>query len=667
MLETVFSNKRIIIYGTGINSISFIEEYCNIANILCCIDKTKLSGKCNGIPIMTWEDIEPGMADCVVIAANPKHVRDIYFRIIYDCERNNLEIYDWMGVDLKKGYLYEYVATDTTYLFADSRKTELFHEIDTHDAISFDLFDTLIMRRVMEPADVFDLVDCSLSENCPIKGRFKEIRRSCEIKTDSAVNGFNAIYKQMGLDMTLSSDELDEIAELELNCERELIVRRDGMLELFDYAIESGKQVFIISDMYLGKEVLKEILDDLGITGYKEIFVSCDYRKTKNRGLFEIYKSLVDADSFLHIGDNDEADGQSAVKCGIDSFLVPSGLSLIRASSIRRVLVYAKGGLNRRIIGELIADVFNDPFSICRKSNDISISNIKTIGSRIAAPIVYLYISSLFELLKEKKYDKVLLGSRDGYIFNRLIKEGYCGADPSRFVYFYISRILAYKLGMGNPTVDADYKKYLKADDRRRLEEDEDYSAGIETVPYGRTKEAFEEYLEKNGICHEGHYLFCDLISGGTVHHSIKVLFQNDLDGFYLNRTFSYMDRELSCFSVFNREDYPLDQLMVDRLETLLCSPEPSVKDIDKDTGFIFENETRSKEELELLGRIQDEIVNGVHCITDYADIYCSKLDKMLAVILITMFDHMEMQGALTQMTEWIHYDTNGEQVRVFS
>ena len=662
-----FWGRSIIVYGTGINAGRFIEEHHGKCNIICCIDKTKMSGECNGIPIKTWDDIEPGMADCLVVAANPKHVRDIYFRIIFDCERNGLEIYDWMGVDLRRGYLYENIAANTRYLYSGDRKAELIHEIDTHEAISFDLFDTLIMRKVMEPVDVFDLVDRRLPDNCPVKGRFKVIRRSCELKHDSVINGFDGIYEQMGEDTDLTVRELDEIAALELKCERELIIRRNEMVEAFDYAVRSGKQVYIISDMYLGAQFLSGILDELGIKGYKDIYVSCDYRKTKSRGLFEVYKDEVTADSFLHIGDNDEADGDAAVRCGIDSFIVPSGISLMRASAIRKLLIYAKGDLNRRIIGELIADTFSDPFSLCGDRNDIIVRKISTLGSCIVAPIVYLYINKLLETKNKKKYDRVLLGSRDGYIINRIIKEGYKDACESEFTYFYISRILAYKLGMGNPIVDKDYRRYIEADDRRKLEEDTEYIAGREPVPYRKTKEAFEEYLNRCDLSYKGKYLFCDLISGGTVQHSLKVLFENGLDGFYLNRTFSYMERELDYSSVFCREDYPLDQVMVDRLETLLCAPEPSVRDIDNESGFVFEKETRSRDELDLLGRIQDDIVRGVRYTTELADIYETEPEKMLAVTLIQMMDHMRMAGELSLMKEWIHNDINGEQVKVFN
>lgn len=57
--------------------------------------------------------------------------------------------------------------------------------IDGYDAISFDLFDTLIMRKVLEPVDIFDLIQ----ERIKYKGieisDFKKKRRTAEIRSHS--------------------------------------------------------------------------------------------------------------------------------------------------------------------------------------------------------------------------------------------------------------------------------------------------------------------------------------------------------------------------------------------------------------------------------------------------------------------------------------------------
>ncbi|WP_029201255.1 hypothetical protein [Oribacterium sp. NK2B42] len=658
----ILHNKRIIVYGTGINSKHFIDENKNVSAIVCVIDNTILSGFFNGIPIYTWEEIEPDAADCLVIAANPKHTKEIYYRLIYDCDRNGLAIYDWRGIDLRKAYRYEYILPETYNLYSKNRRENLLKAIDNHEAISFDLFDTLLMRRVIAPEDVYDIVDRKLPNTSILKGQFKKIRRECELESNSVIKGFEKIYDQLIIKANISKEEAEYIARIELATEKELLVCREGMREIFEYAVKTGKRVNIISDMYFGKEELEKILEFHGIRGYEKIYVSCDFGKSKRKGLFDVYKHEVKAGSYLHIGDNDETDGISAEKHGIDSFLIPSGIMLLRASNIRRLLYYAKGVTNRLFIGELIADVFNDPFCLCGRNGVVPVNTSRILGKYFVAPIIFTYVKELLYIQKEKNYDKVLLGSRDCYLFSKIVKNLFPSEYNLKYVYIYISRELAFKLGMGNEIVDKDYEKYLVIDDRRRIEEDPEFLSGREVIPYRKTKESYERYLKKLGIDKSGRYLFCDLISGGTVQHSLVPAFEKELEGFYLNRTFSYMDRKLNYISVFEREDYPHDQLMVDRLETLICSPEPSVKNIDEKGDFIFGHETRSKSELTLLNEIQKEIIDSV---CDFIN-HKYDIEKYMSIDCLIMLDNLNLYGELEQMKDWIYFDSNGEQVRLF-
>ena len=663
---SILADKKIIIYGSGINAQSFIEAHRDESEIVCCIDRYRVSGACCGIPIYMWDDIAPNMADCIVIAANDKHIREIYFRIIFDCDRNELEIYDWRMTNLRAAYRYAKMPPEFVKFFEKNRRKALLDEIDNHDAISFDMFDTLVMRPTVSPEDMFDYIDCQLEEDSKVKGCFKQTRKLCEIESDAAVSGYPCIYERMKELTDMSEMEIRRISDFEVKCEKELIVCRDGMKEIFEYALMKGKKVYIVSDMYFSKDILAEILKNCGIVGYSDIFVSSEYRKTKRRGLFEIFKNSVSGEKFLHIGDDDEADGQNAEACGIDSFIVPSGVSLLRSSDLRGVLYYAKGGLNRRIIGELISTIFNDPFCLCGSCGKVDIVTCRGIGESIVAPIVYLYLHNVEKRIESNNYDKVLLGARDGFIFDRILHELSDEIDESRYCYLYISRILAYKLGMGDEVVNKDYENYVKLDPRRKIDDDMDFVAGDVDVPYKKTKEAYWKYLSENSIDDRGRYLFCDLISGGTVQHSILPLFRNGIEGFYLGRTHSYANRVLKYTSIYAKNDFPLNQLMIDRLEMLISSDEPSVIDIDSDCNFVFAKETRKQEDMMTLRKIQAEIVKGTIKIREMGKIYKSEIDRMLPVKLLMLMDYMSMSGEIAQLRDWVYEDINGERVKVF-
>ncbi|MBR3623439.1 MAG: hypothetical protein IKN43_08855, partial [Selenomonadaceae bacterium] len=604
-----FSNKKLIIYGTGQIAERFLCEYNDTLNVVCCLDRSKRDGFFCDIPIKTWEEIDEETADCLVIASSYKFLNEIYCRIIYDCDRNHLEVYDNHGVNLRDMYRYEYIPYNVLPLLKSDRKDLLKREIDAHEAISFDLFDTLVMRKVMEPEDVFKWIVRKLDDSCPVKETFYFLRKNCESKVNAVIKGVDEIYRQIEREAGLKQHELDYICELEKIVEKELIVPRLGMKEIFDYAISKAKKVNIISDMYLDTATLKQILETFGFCGYANIFVSCERGTSKEEKLFDVYKEEVKADSYLHIGDNQYADGECAKEYGIDVFLIPSGLNMLRASSLRKILFYAKGEVNRRLIGECIAELFQDPFALCGTGAKIPVATPKVLARCFVAPIVYKYLEVLKAELQRKKYDKVLLGARDGYIFDRIIKEvPSLGLNPDDFVYLYISRVLGFKLGLGNPAVDADYKKYTEFTELNNFANDDDTSNDDE-IPYHATKENYKKYLGKIGVDLSGKYLFCDLISSGTVQHSIQNMFLQTLDGFYLGRDYFISERQISYTSVFDKGERQEDQMLNDRLETLIVPSETSVLGMNRKGEFIFDAEQRSEEELSLLKDIQCEIV----------------------------------------------------------
>lgn len=659
-----FLHRRVIVYGTGINAASFIDRYQEKANILCCLDKNKRSGSFRGVAILSWEDIEFGDADAVVIAASDKYISDIYFRIIYNCDRNQLGIYDWHGVNLREVYRYEYIPYHVRPLLRSDRKELLKKEIDAHEAVSFDLFDTLIMRRVMEPEDVFKYVAIKLADDCPIKENFFLLRKECEMKVNAVVHGFESIYREMERKAGLQAHELDYVAEVEIACEKEILLPRQGMKEIFDYAVASGKRVNIVSDMYLKKDVLEEIIVSFGFSGYEDILVSCDYGTTKGEELFARYQESVHASSYLHIGDNAFADGVNARSHGIDSFLIPSGIDLLRASSMRRVLYYAKGNFNRRVLGEFIAKLFRNPFSLCGSGGEVPVEAFSVLGKCFLAPIVFIYLKKVKEKISKEKFDKILLGARDGYLFDKIIKLGLTDMEPSQFEYVYISRVLAFQLGLGHPMVDEDYNKYSKFVDLNDFRK-ETIDNEID-IPYKSTKENYKVYLNEHGIDLSGKYLFCDLVSSGTVQHSIQYMFSQGLEGFYLGRNYFLSERQIDATSVFDMGEIPKDQMLIDRLETFISSDEPSVIGMNHQGEFIFAEEQRSENELLMLTHIQDEIIKGVHDLIEMSAIFDDELDKKLAYSFLKSFDNLLFTGELSQLNQWIYYASGNEKIKLF-
>jgi len=197
--------------------------------------------------------------------------------------------------------------------------------INRHHVICFDIFDTLIERTVDKPSDIFCLVGAQIlgreykDEFCEARvlaeKRAREKTKSGEVTLDEVYMCLPEQYKK--------SDEYLKTAEIE--AELNHCVIKKNMVGTYNYCVTSNKIVFLVSDMYLPKPVVSQIVQNCGITGFKEIYVSNVYGCNKISGkLFEIVaseNSLPKAE-ILHIGDSVKADFIGARKAGIQSYLI---------------------------------------------------------------------------------------------------------------------------------------------------------------------------------------------------------------------------------------------------------------------------------------------------------------------------------------------------------
>ena len=199
--------------------------------------------------------------------------------------------------------------------------------LENVDIISFDVFDTLILRpEVSIPSDVFSLI-------YPQDGYFKarrieaeRVARSKALEQGREDISLCEIYK--ALYPTHSDSELEEAMALEINTELRVCNVNPEALALFR-SIQNGKygkkHVIITSDMYLSRDVIFTILTSSGfdLEGV-DIFISSEYGLTKRSGsLFKKVMELepIEPKCVLHIGDNLISDYLKPRKCGMRSFL----------------------------------------------------------------------------------------------------------------------------------------------------------------------------------------------------------------------------------------------------------------------------------------------------------------------------------------------------------
>lgn len=235
----------------------------------------------------------------------------------------------------------------------------LIREIENHDIISFDIFDTLVMRKVYVNKDVFRIMAQRLD---PVWGiDFFTARTAAEATLSRETYPYiEEIYDDVSVRCPcLKGQEAALIAD-EIALERELIIPRRDVVAIFDLAKQMGKMVNIVSDMYFHEDTIRSILNDVGITGYHKLLVSSEYNSSKPQQLFEKYLAEIPAGRCLHVGDSWVCDILPAGKLGIDTF---------RLKMSTEIYEYEENTIppsdlqQRTRVAEYVAVQYNSPFS----------------------------------------------------------------------------------------------------------------------------------------------------------------------------------------------------------------------------------------------------------------------------------------------------------------
>lgn len=174
------------------------------------------------------------------------------------------------------------------------------------DFVSFDIFDTLILRKCGKPGMIFHLID-------EIYAGFAEQRATANSDarklSDMEEITLDEIYSLLA--NVYGKEQAEKLKELEIKTELSQCVPNGEMLQYYNELLSDGKRIFLISDMYLPSDVIRQILEKCGIRGYEKLYVSSEYRKTKRSGsLFDLVLSeqSLKPENLTHIGDHPLAD-----------------------------------------------------------------------------------------------------------------------------------------------------------------------------------------------------------------------------------------------------------------------------------------------------------------------------------------------------------------------
>ena len=280
--------------------------------------------------------------------------------------------------------------------------------------ISFDIFDTLVKRPLFNPDDLFYLMQKKFGRD------FYKIRRHSEdtARTNLYKEGSNfqdvnllEIYSTMQDEYDLSFNVCTDLMAEEVRLELQFAEARQSAKELYDVAKAIGKEIIIVSDMYLSRDIIEAILEKCGYSGYSRLFLSSEERLTKfnNGELFSHISNLLGTSNILHIGDNIVSDIENAKSKGFQTIYFPKAKDVFEEKFPK--LQTPKSLALRTMLGLVINQYFDNPFISFNDDSDFNIDpylmGLFPVGMHLVALNRWIFSYS---------YETICYLARDGYL-----------------------------------------------------------------------------------------------------------------------------------------------------------------------------------------------------------------------------------------------------------
>lgn len=306
-----------------------------------------------------------------------------------------------------------------------------------YDVVSFDVFDTLLLRPFSHPTDLFYLVGIALEYP-----DFRHTRIECEErarqKTYRERGTYEVTLREIWEEMERQTGiPCERGMQTEWDCEKKCCFANPYMLRVVRELRRRGRPLAAVSDMYLGADRIRELLSTNGYGEWEDSFVSCDYGVSKgDGGLYEVLRKAVGQEhTIAHVGDNEQSDVRQARRHGIVPFWYAPVQSLggrYRAEDLSAVT----GSLYRGLVN---AQLHNGLTVYSREYE---------YGFVYGGLFVTGYCRFIHRYAREHDMEKLLFLSRDGAVLLRAYRLLYPDEAGST-VYAYWSRLAAVKLTAG--------------------------------------------------------------------------------------------------------------------------------------------------------------------------------------------------------------------------
>ena len=356
-----FQNRRIVVYGTGINAEAVLKSFPEL-NILALMDGKQAGEYLYGKRIISMDEARLLNVEVIIIAAEVVSSYIISERIRPFCIENHITLLNMYGYDEVK--LHRQVL-EQELKYINSNKKQLMQQIQVHDVICFQLLDVLCACTYFDK----DSFWCALEENIAGDERLnvsnfaRNRKRAEERLQKNQVYTLEDVYNIFQTVTSVSREERKQLCKTEEHFLLEGFIPKNQGIDLLNWASEQGKKIYIISELHISKENLERLLRELGIKNYQVVIQESLFHLTFSKGALRVGLGEDFGKRTLYIGTNEKNNLILPQLYDMDIFLVKNAWSMMeRFSEYKQGKDEFINDSRQNKITEFVQYTYNSPF-----------------------------------------------------------------------------------------------------------------------------------------------------------------------------------------------------------------------------------------------------------------------------------------------------------------
>ena len=323
------------------------------------------------------------------------------------------------------------------YFKRDQAFAEMVVTAPSTKLVIFDIFDTLLIRPLLDPQFVKKIVAARLggtlgNSYLQWRDRAEAVARS---KNGRDV-GLDEILDELGRLSGLGPDDLQALRREEEQVERKTVGPRPEGVALFKAAVASAKRVVLASDMFLPQALIETMLEENGIAGHHGIYLSNAIGLRKDSGKLYRYimeKERTEGEATVVVGDNERADFQIPCDLGMKPLHILRPVELARAVP-RLCALVENPGINRDMdshlaLGLIVKKNFQPLFYPEFDPNSLFPAKPHAIGYSVLGPLVLSFAQWLGKRSLQNEASCLYFLSREGQ-FLKKVYDCLAAAEP---------------------------------------------------------------------------------------------------------------------------------------------------------------------------------------------------------------------------------------------